>query len=351
MSNQTPQNNSNNEEVDLGQLFNAIGRLFDRFFSFIGKIFIGLFSLCIYALKPLVKYFKIIVTVILISGLVGFILEKFQEPVYVSDMLVKPYFDSKYQLTNNVDYFNALIGSENYSELSDIFEIDSSTAKELLGFKLEIGPETKNDLFKEYNDYLETIDSTLAKEVTYEDYVDNRNVYSGTTYIVSARSNLNDVFTRLEKGFEKTLKNDYSKKQKSLRDSTLVIKTKAYKEELKRIDSLQKIYLEVLKTESESGKLAVGVEGMMSIKQRTTTREYDLFMEELKIRDSLKSFQEQLVVKNDYYDILSGFDEVGRVDRSIWKKYSFLLPLLSMSIIIAFFIAYKIFVFIKNYER
>ena len=35
---------SPNDEVDLGQLFNAIGRLFERFFRFIGRIFKGIFG-------------------------------------------------------------------------------------------------------------------------------------------------------------------------------------------------------------------------------------------------------------------------------------------------------------------
>jgi hypothetical protein len=42
MSTNTP-NNAENEEVDLGQLFNAIGKLFSRLFEFIGNIIKGIF--------------------------------------------------------------------------------------------------------------------------------------------------------------------------------------------------------------------------------------------------------------------------------------------------------------------
>ena len=41
----------NNEEVDLGQLFNAIGKLFDKFFAFFGKLFKGLLEIIIYILN------------------------------------------------------------------------------------------------------------------------------------------------------------------------------------------------------------------------------------------------------------------------------------------------------------
>ena len=59
-------------------------------------------------------------------------------------MVVRPYFDSKYQLVNNINYFNALISEGNLSELSSkIFEIDSvGGQKKLQGFNMEIGPET-----------------------------------------------------------------------------------------------------------------------------------------------------------------------------------------------------------------
>ena len=49
----------NNEEVDLGQLFNAIGRLFDKFFAFLGKLLKGLLEIVIYSLKPIVNNFNI----------------------------------------------------------------------------------------------------------------------------------------------------------------------------------------------------------------------------------------------------------------------------------------------------
>lgn len=351
MSNKLPQE-SQNEEVDLGQLFNAIGKMFERLFAFIGKIFKGLFSIIIYTLKPIVAYFKVIAVILMIAAVIGFVVEKFEKPVYSSKMLVKPYFDSKYQLANNVNYFNALISSGNLNELSDIFEIDSTSAGELIGFNIEIGPETQNDLLKEYNDYVQTIDSTLAKDLPYEEYVENRDILSGTIFSVQAKSGTNDIFTSLEKGFEKTFKNKYSEKLKDIRDRTIEIKTSVYKNELRRIDSLQRIYIEVLKNESENGKYTVGLEGLMPMtKEKTLTKEYELFKEEMSIRDSLKMLQQQLIKENDYYDILSGFEEVGTVEKSFWKRYSLIFPIMIMLIITLVYFIFKVFNFIKEYEE
>ena len=121
-TNSTPQN----EDLDLIQLFKLIGQSFKTLFNFFKSILNGLFRVVIYSLKPFVKNIKMVSAILIISALTGFFLEKVSKTIYTSDMLVRPYFDSKYQLANNIDYFNALIEEENTSELSRVFEIDKS---------------------------------------------------------------------------------------------------------------------------------------------------------------------------------------------------------------------------------
>ncbi|MEN8886932.1 MAG: hypothetical protein ABF246_11120 [Winogradskyella sp.] len=350
MSDKLPQG-SQNEEVDLGQLFNAIGKLFEKLIAFIGKIFKGLFSTVIYALKPIVNHFKVIAIVVMVAAILGFVTEKYSKPIYTSSMVVKPYFDSKYQLANNVDYFNSLIGSRNLKELAAVFEIDTLRVTELVGFEIEIGPETVNDIFKNYNDYLQTIDSTVAKGITYEDYVDNRDILSGDIYTVKAKSTTNTIFNSLDTGFEKTFKNSYSKKTKDIRDRAIAVKTRIFKSELKRIDSLQKIYIQVLKTDSENGNASIGLEGLIPLtKEKSVTREYDLFKEQMAISDSLKILEQELIIKNDYYDVLSGFEDVGTIQKTIWDRYSLIFPLVTFLLIIIVYLAYNSFKFIRDYE-
>ncbi|WP_299363725.1 hypothetical protein [Winogradskyella sp.] len=346
-----PSGKEENEEVDLGQLFNAIGRLFEKLFAFTKQLLVGAFEIVIYALKPLVNNFKIVATALMLAAVIGYIVEKSSKPVYFSDMLVKPYFDSKYQLANNVDYFNALIGSKNTQELSRIFEIDSLDAKELISFEIEIGPETPNDLLVEYDTYLKKIDSSLAGDVTYESYIGNRDILSGSIFSVSAKSYKSDIFTSLEKGFEKTFKNRYSERLKVFRDKSINMRQKTYQEELVRIDSLQKMYIDVLKTDSREGNLSFSGESMVPlVKEKSVTREYDLFKEELRIRDSLRVLDEELILESQYYDILSGFEEVGRVKKDIFIRYSIVFPTIIFIIMVSVFLFIKAFKFIKEYE-
>ena len=51
-------------------------------------------------------------------------------------MLVKTFFDSKYQLIDNLNYYNDLISNSNHEELSNIFEIDKEDLSLLINFQL-----------------------------------------------------------------------------------------------------------------------------------------------------------------------------------------------------------------------
>lgn len=350
-SNNKPIQPSNNEEIDLGQLFNAIGRLFEKFFNFIAGIFKGLFKLLILALKPFVENIKLISAVILIFAIIGFFLERAQTPVYYSEMLVQPHFESKYKLSNNINYFNALIKSQKIKELAKIFEIDSAQAASLINFELTAGPETSNTILLEYNDYIKTIDTSLTSVVSFEDYAENRDILSGAIFAVKARSKDNNIFPRLEKGFAKTFENPYSKKLKKVRDSTIQIKKESFNKELERLDSLQRIYLELKKSEAENGAFKLGNEGAFPMQlERTETREYDLFQEELKVRRAIRALDEELIKESVFYDIIAGFEEEGSLDTGLLKNRMVLLPLTALGLMIISFLFYNIFIFIKNYE-
>ena len=350
MSDKLPQPNPN-EEVDLIQLFKYIGKAFKKMFSAIYTFFKTIFTAIIYALKPIVNNFKQIAIVLMIAALLGFIADKYKKAVYVSDMLVKPYFDSKYQLANNIDYFNALIGSNNLAELSKIFEIDSVDAKELISFGIEVGPETKNDLLIEYDAYIREIDSTLADDVSFDEYVINRDILAGTIFSIKAKSYKNNIFKSLEKGFINTFENEFSIKLKKIRDSSLLIQRANHFQELEKISILQNTYLDILKSESENSREQIATSSLFPLMQeRTATREYELFQEELKIRDKLRLLDNTLIEESDFHDIFSSFEEVGTQESNIINNYSIILPLLALTFMVLSFLLFNIFNFIKSYE-
>jgi hypothetical protein len=121
--------------------------------------------------------------------------------------------------------------------------------------------------------------------------------------------------------------------------------------ELKRVDSLQRIYLEILKSQAEEDNLPVTAGGLFPLTQeKTVTREYDLFREELKLRDNIRALDEVLVAESEFFDILSGFEEVGTIEKEILQRYSIIFPVILLVFMTLLFVFLRIFHFIKNYE-
>lgn len=350
MSEQLPQQ-PQNEEVDLGQLFNAIGKLFERFFNFIGRIFKGIFSAIIYSVKPLVKHFKLVAVAMVLAAVLGFVMQKVKEPIYYSKMVVKPHFGSKYQLANNIDYFNALIGSENVKELSNIFEIDTTDAKQLVSFDLEPGPETQNDLFTEYNEYVMEIDTSLVDELSYTEFIKNRDLLSHRLFLVKAKALKKDIFVDLYEGFKKTFENDFAKHEKKVRDTIANIERRILKQQLARLDSIQKTYLKVKINESEKGNFSLALGNTLPLQEeKALTKEYELFNKEQEVGRILTKLEQEVAEENTYFDVLSGFDPVGAKDKSLGQRYFILFPLLTLLMFYFFFLGVRAFNYIKNYE-
>ncbi|WP_299098159.1 hypothetical protein [uncultured Winogradskyella sp.] len=350
MSEKLPQQ-PQSEEVDLGQLFNAIGKLFEKLFAFIGRIFKGIFSAIIYAIKPLVVHFKIVAAALVITAILGYVLQKSGEPIYYSEMIVKPNFDSKYQLATNINYFNELITSKNHTELSQIFEIEQNDASQLVSFELKAGPETQNDLFIEYDEYVMSIDTSLVDELNYKDYLEKRDLMSGRVFTITAKSNKIDVFSLLNEGFKNTFINNYSEHQKKVRDTLAYIERKSLNMQLDRLDSIQKTYLEAIKNDSKNPKFSLEVGSALPVQEeKTATKEYDLFLKEQEIRRNLNKLNLMVAEENTYYDVLSSFDKIGKKDKSIGQRYVLLFPVLTLVLMLLVFLGLKAFNYIKNYE-
>lgn len=345
----TQQNNS--EEVDLGQLFNAIGKLFEKFFRFIGSIFKGILSVFIFLLKAIIQYIKIIAVVIILAIIVGYALDKTKAPVYYGNMLVEPYFKSQYQLASNIDYYNSLIETNNHKALASIFEIPEDEVAELLSFNLEKGPETENDLLQEYDKYLTSVDSTIAKETTFENYKENRDMFSSSVFSIEVFSKKRDIFRNLNDGFTKSFENEYSRTIKTRRDSIAKLRKLTFQSNVKQLDSMKLVYLKIKEEEAKNSSGKLGIPSMIPVSQeKSQTREYDLLQNELRLRDSIRSIEQNLIQKNTYYDVISKFPEMGVRHLSIYNKYSLLFPIIAFLVLCIIFLGLKVINYAKNYK-
>jgi hypothetical protein len=267
-------------------------------------------------------------------------------------MLVKPYFDSKYQLVTNINYYNALIDDEDFQQLGSLFKIGDDNARQLIEFEIEPGPETENDRILEYEEFVKQVDSVRAQNIYFDEFIENRSIYSGTLYEIKVKSFKKDIFRSLEEGLNSTFTNTYSIKKMQKRDSLIAIDRLRIVNSLKEVDSLQEVYIEVLKNESNSkGKGTITLkDGMSLVQERVQTKEYELLERELKLREELTKLDSQKVEEDVYFDTLSSFQDVGSVYSSIWTNYKLIFPALMFLFLVIIYVIRKFITFVMSYE-
>lgn len=352
MSKESPQPQQS-EEIDLVTLFNLIGNLFDRLFKFIGSIFKFLFSVIIYALKALILNYKIILIAMVIAGVVGFGLEKTKSPVYESDMLVRPYFESKFQLVTNIHYYNALIADKDYEELGNLFQIEQDAASSLVEFTVQPGPETENERILQYDRFIRAVDSVRAQDISYEDFLANRSVYSGEFFEIGVKAEKKDIFRALEEGINSTFSNKYSVKKMKKRDSLISLSRARIQRDLKEVDSLKSMYISIVQKEPTANSPLSYKEGsgMALVQERVQTREYELLAKELELRNELTQLDAQQVEEDVYFDIISSFQDVGSIHTSLSNKYSVLFPGIAFILLCLIYLVTKTIKFVYAYEE
>jgi hypothetical protein len=368
---QNSNQNNKSEEVDLIIFFNYIGDRFEKLFRYISGFFKTIFSTIIYLLKTLFNSWKMVLGILIIAYGIGYYMETKITPIYTTSMLVEPYFDSKYQLVANINYFNALISNKDYDMLKQIFNVDTETIKNLKRFKIEPGPETENDRILQYLDFKDKfvsevqVDNPLKKgkeavtlrknevNVSFEDFVKNRSIYAGKYFLITATASKDDIFKSIEEGVYKSFQNSYSEKIME-RDTLLVnIQRKSFKEQLKEIDALKTIYIDVLKdasTKKPNSNVKVSEQGVAFSTETQVTREYELLAQELVIRDKIRKLDEQLVRKDDFYDVITGFQKVGNKSTSWTQRHRLIYPLLAFALLCGFFLVRKLINYTYSYE-
>lgn len=348
-----PQKQQNtSDEVDLIVLFNYIGKGFSNVFKFIGNLFKLLFKGIIYFLKPIVKYAKILILVMAVFAVIGYVLDRLKPTVYTSSMLVKPYFDSKFQLINNIDYYNSLLASGDYENIVNIFKVDADVAESIKNFEVLAGPETESDRVLEYEEFLLSMDTASAKNYTYEKYLEGRDIYSSKIFEIKVEATKNNIFRDLELGLNTTFENTYSQTLMKKKNQLFDFEKKSIYSTLDKIDSLQKVYISVLEEESKSQArrgMTIG-DGLTFEKDKSVTKEYELLNREISLRNQLVELEEEYLKEDVLFDVVSGFQRIGNKTSKIYNKYVLMLPVLAFVVMYLLFAVSKIIKFIKDYE-
>ncbi|TYA74142.1 hypothetical protein [Seonamhaeicola marinus] len=313
MSKELPQPQQS-EEVDLGQLFKLIGNMFDRLFKFIGGIFNKIFLAFVWFVFFVKKHFLKLVISGVIGIVLGYALQKSSDPVYKSYITIKQNYNTGENMYNSISYYNDLVKQKDFGTLSSILGLEEDQAKSILGFEIE-SVITENQKIKEFDRYLKTLDTTVAKTITYEGYSENLKDYNHQYQQIDIKSkernNFKTVFTKLIQGVNN---NPYFKREQEKDLKELSNRELALKEALMRSDSLQKTYRKVLESglKSKNGsEIGITFEGSNVTDK---TKEYDLYKNDLQLRDELVLINRRKADIENIIEVLSSKQDSGSID-------------------------------------
>lgn len=351
MSKELPNNQKQNEEVDLIVFFNLIGNAISKVLVFLKRIFYGLFSVFISLLRILFINIKLISIVFTVFLIIGFVLDKTKDKVYYANAYVNTHFDSKYELINNIDYYNSLIKLKDFQELSNIFDITLDEAKDLLEFKIEVGPESVNDKLLQYNEFLKSLDSVTVAKTNYDDYIENRNLFSSKIFLLQARAKKYNIFKKLENGLNNDIENTYSTLKQIEQEQILNIEEANLKESLLEVQKLKNTYLDVLETESKKNVISSSLSDQLGFQvEKTTTKEDQILAKELEIYNQLKAINQKRLTNKTLFDNLASFKEKGLLENIWYKKYKFILPILALLLLLLYKIGLTLHDYVINYK-
>tara|TARA_R110002050_G_C8963043_1_gene514767 strand:- start:11623 stop:12669 length:1047 start_codon:yes stop_codon:yes gene_type:complete len=312
------------EEIDLGQLFTLIGKG-------IGKIGDGIkfiFYIVLNALLGVFNFFSTHFIKFVIAGTVGlvagWIIDNTKTPEFEASLVVKPNYQSGRQLYKNVAFYDELIQQEKFDLIASTFGITIEEANSLISF--EIAPDiNENYMLQTYDNFLSTIDSTVALNFEYDAYTDNFKDYSYSEHEITVLSTQSDVFPKLESTIISGVMSNEFFQQLEESERQILSRNEDYlKTSLLVVDTLRKVYTDVMIKESEKPTSQGTNINMASSNE--SSKELDLFNEENRINSNIDQLKRTQVKDLEILNVVSSFQKIGFRRTGISNLWLFKAP-------------------------
>ena len=318
MSKSTPNKPLENEEIDLGVLFNSIGRGINRLFTFLFTVVKEtlslLLTLVIFVRKRIVFY-----TIALLAGIIaGFIYERSIPQTYVANATLEPMFESARQLYSNVEYLNDLAAQKDSLQLADFFGISPAQAAKLKEFNIEpIVSQIK--LLQEYNDYNVGLDSIVKEETSFEDYLKKRQKFDNPTHLLTASATEARIFPQLLTPLIASVsKVPYFKDRQETTLRNLELSDSITQVSITQTDSLLTLFETVRMVEANK-PFSNGTNLYMS-ETADNNAEISLLDRKVLLSDRLEEIRQEKLNALNVVDVISKFPNVGYLDKTFYKN-------------------------------
>ena len=341
--------NTPSDEIDLGQLFQIIGRGFQKLFNFIASIFKGIFHVTILFLLFLQKNGIILGIAVVVGAVGGYILDSIKPEKYISKMVVEPNFNSVRQLYNNIDFYNDLAAAKDSIALADALDIEQSEAASIKEIFVDSYSD-ENQKIKLFDEFVRELDTSTVKAIDFESYLKNFNSMDARFHQISLISTNNLVAKKVQPTIVESISaNEYFKLQKGINDINLELQDSIINQQLVEVDALQDLYKTVLEKEAE--KPMQGTNINLAENGESQNKELALVKEREILKKQLVQLNREKANKASILNVISDFPNRGVKLKGFWKSYKFLLPLVLLVVVFGILGAMGLNKYLKAYKK
>ena len=244
--------NSQNEEVDLGNIFIIIGRGFQKLFNFIGSIFKALYEFIIFLLIHIFKRKWWYLATVGIGIALGIYFDQTKQKVFAANLYVETNFNSAPEVYENVYYLNQLAKNKNdVSQLVEKLNISKQKAQSIKG--LDIEPIiNENERVELFSDFKNELDSLSQENLVYDDYKNTLTDFSYKRHKIEIQSTDQFAFKEIGENISSVLiNNEYLEKFKNSNNEAIQEEINNLDRLEKQIDSLVNTYLTIRQKEAD----------------------------------------------------------------------------------------------------
>ena len=340
--------NSREEEIELGSLFIIIGKGFSNLFNFIGMLFKGVYHFLILILLFIKLHLTKLVIAAIIGGALGTVIEINKDTTFGADLQVQPNFKSARQLYNNINYYNDLVKQKDTVALASTFKVSIKEAATLK--KFEIYPiKNGNDLLTSYNDLILSIDTLTAKSYSFNVFKNTFTDFDYKVHNIHVVATKNNLFSKLDEVIiSSVVDNKFFDKVKSLTNENLNRTDSLLRQNLIQIDSLRRVYMSVLIEESKKQNSSTNI-NLGESKQ--ITKELELFETNRRINEDLNEISIDKSEKSEVLNVISNFQPIGYEIKGIDKNYGVLAAGLGVLLMVFFLLLKQLNKHLDNYKK
>ncbi len=311
---------SQEEDVDIAQLFAMIGTGVTNLVNFITSLFQTVFGWFLLLLLFIRANLNKMILAAIVVGSIGAIYQyTIKKAQYESSMTVEPNFGSAVQLYKNIDYYLSLVQQDDFERLATSLNITKEEAESISW--IEVEPySNENQVLLSYKNFVAELDSNAVKYINYKTFTKEQPLESFRYHTVSITAKDKFIFTKLELPIiNSIISNSYYDKIKTTAYNNLISKKSALETSMMELDSLRILYKKVLL--AESAKENNGTNIFMS-ETGNNSKEVDIFDKYMLMNEELIQVNEKLTAENQVVNVVSSFSLIGTQVKTWYKNFA-----------------------------